>query len=67
MAIFESVDTLKRKANLCHLLISDIPDNELIKNYGFGAEEILEAKKCMDRFDDYAYLQGKIRKAFRRR
>lgn len=67
MSIFFTNDYEKRKANLCHLLVAKVPDNELISNYGFAKKEIEDAHKILHTFDDNAYLHGKIKRAFKKR
>ena len=66
MGLFEDIEVLKRRANLCHLLISKVPEEELMRDYQFYPEEIAVAKKNINTFDDYAYLQGKVRKSLRK-
>jgi hypothetical protein len=67
MGLFGVSEETKRMANLCHLLYSKVPEKELISNYGFNAEEIVEAKEKLLFFDDFAYCRGKVSKAFRKK
>lgn len=67
MGIFSVSEKLKRKANLCHLLVSHISEQELIDNYGYSKEDILTAKEDIHKFDDNAYLHGNIKRAFHKR
>lgn len=64
MSLLFADEKLKRKANICHLLVSNVPEQELIDNYGYTEDEIANAKKALPNFDDFAYLQGKIKKSF---
>ena len=66
MILFGSNDKLRRKANLCHLLVSNISDAELIDNYGYNKDEIAQAKSDLPKFDDFAYLRGNIKRAFKK-
>ncbi len=66
MALFVS-DAKERELNLCHLIYTNVSDKELMNNYGYTYDEIMQAKSDMVKFDDYQYCRGNLRKAFRRK
>ncbi|MEE3344673.1 MAG: hypothetical protein VZS44_11305 [Bacilli bacterium] len=56
-SLFEGEAT-RRLANCCHLIYTNVPDKEIIENYGFSEEDINEAKKKMYKFDEFSYTRG---------
>ena len=63
MALFVS-ESKVREMGLCHLLVSNVDEKELVSNYGYTKEEIEVAKSDLYKFDDFQYCRGNLRRAF---